>query len=248
MAELIHSFQNALGIVTDDEWHGGPLVQQEVQLPHGKIDTTPPDGLDRSPLQVGDHAGTTNASAVENRPRPSPVAAPAPALTPTPAPVPIPNPTPGSQGISGPPSLNSILGQAAQQRQLQEELQQTKEELNRLKSMLPDVSPLRPEGGSIHTLDAIQTNQNRHSFSSLFGPTTIALESNYELRNHFRSRAFSGDPHWNKMPRGPINPNAAPAPSGSGNDNSGSGGQPPNDSSSNNNSGMPPFRPDACRA
>ena len=25
-AELIHLFRNALGIVTDDEWHGGPPI------------------------------------------------------------------------------------------------------------------------------------------------------------------------------------------------------------------------------
>ena len=113
-----------------------------MQLPHGKINATPSDGLDRSPLQLGDYGGIINASAVGNQPRPSPVPATAPAPTPAPTPAPIPNPITGSQGITEPPSLNSILGQAAKQRQLHEDLQQAKEELNRLKSMLPDVSPL----------------------------------------------------------------------------------------------------------
>ena len=41
VAELIHSFQNALGVVTNDEWHGGPPVRQEVHMPCGEIETTP---------------------------------------------------------------------------------------------------------------------------------------------------------------------------------------------------------------
>ena len=81
VAELIHSFRTALGIVTDDEWHGGPPVQQEVQMPHGEIETTPHDGLDRSPLRVGECTGAINASASKNHPRPSPVPAPVPAPT-----------------------------------------------------------------------------------------------------------------------------------------------------------------------
>ena len=118
------------------------------------------DGLDRSPLRVGECTGAINASASKHHPRPSPVPAPAPAPTPTPAPVPIPNPATGLQGVPGPPNLKTILGEAANHRQSQDELQQAKEELTRLKSMLPDVSLLRPEGGSIHTLDTMQLNPN----------------------------------------------------------------------------------------
>ena len=196
VAELIHSFQNALGIVTDNEWHGGPPVRQEVQLPHGKIETKPHDGLDRSPLRVGECTSTIDALTIKNHPRPSPVPAPAPAPTPTPAPVPIPNPATGLQGVPGPPNLKTILGEAANQRQSQDELKQAKEELTRLKSMLPDISPLQPEGGSIHALDAIQPNPNSHSFMSRFGLTAMGLKNSSELRNHFGSRAFSGDPYW----------------------------------------------------
>ena len=114
-------------------------------MPCGEIETTPHDGLDRSPLRVGECTGAINASASKHHPRPSPVPAPAPAPTPTPAPVLIPNPTTGSHGVTGPPSLKSILGEAANQRQSQDELQQAKEELTRLKLMLPDISPLCPE-------------------------------------------------------------------------------------------------------
>ena len=52
VAELIHSFRNALGIVTDDEWQGGPSTRQKKPMPHGAIGATPPDGLDRSPLHA----------------------------------------------------------------------------------------------------------------------------------------------------------------------------------------------------
>ena len=97
------------------------------------MDTTPLDGLDHSPLRIGDCIGVTAATAVPKQPQPPPAPvpdptpmpppAPAPDPTPMPTPAPIPNPVPGHQGIAGPPSLHSILGQAAQQRQLQEELQ-----------------------------------------------------------------------------------------------------------------------------
>ena len=44
VAELIHSFRNALGIATDDEWPGGPPPpRQGAPLPSGAIDTIPPD-------------------------------------------------------------------------------------------------------------------------------------------------------------------------------------------------------------
>ena len=63
VADLIHSFRNALGIATDDEWPGGPPPpHQGAPLPSGAIDTTPPDGLDRSPLQIGDYVGVANAA------------------------------------------------------------------------------------------------------------------------------------------------------------------------------------------
>ena len=56
VADLIHSFRNALGITTDDEWPGGPPPpRQGAPLPSGAIDTTPPDGLDRSPLRIGEY-------------------------------------------------------------------------------------------------------------------------------------------------------------------------------------------------
>ena len=100
----------------------------------------------------------------------------------------------GLQSIAGPPSSHSILGDAANQRHLQDESRRTQEELTRLKSMLPDVSPLRHEGGSIHALETIQPNPTSHSFMNRFGPTTMGLKDNSELRNHFGSRAFLGDP------------------------------------------------------
>ena len=133
-------------------------------MPHGVIGAIPPDGLDRSPLRIGDYVGATNAVTDAGRPKPSPVPAPAPIPTPVPIPAPIPAPVPvptvpashlasGSQGIAGPPSLHLILGDAANQQHLQDELQRTQQELTRLKSMLPDVSPLRHKGGSVHTLN-----------------------------------------------------------------------------------------------
>ena len=78
-----------------------------------------------------------------------------------------------------------------------------------------------------------------------FGPTAMGLKDNSELRNHFGSRAFSGDPYWDKMLGGPIKPNmpsASGAPGGSG------GGQPPNPPPDNSSSGIPSFRPDAYQA
>ena len=193
-------------------------------MPYAKIDTIPPDGLDRSPLQIGDYVGATNVAANKPLSVPAPAPAPSPnvrAPAPIPAPVPpvpTPNVTTGLQGITGPPSLHSILGDAANQQHLQSELRQTQEELTRLKSMLPDVSPLRPEGGSVHALETIQPNPTSRSFLNRFGPTTMGLKDNTELRNHFGSRAFSGDPHWDKMLGGPIKPNASSTLGGSGGD------------------------------
>ena len=69
-----------------------------------------------------------------------------------------------------------------------------------------------------------------------FGPTAMGLKDNSELRNHFGSRAFSGDPYWDKMLGGPIKPSmpsASGVPGGSG------GGQPPNPPPGNSSSGMP---------
>ena len=70
----------------------------------------------------------------------------------------------------------------------------------------------------------------------------MGLKDNSELRNHFGSRAFSGDPHWDKMLGGPVKPNAPSALGGSGGDD---GGQPPGRSDGNNNSSsIPSFRSD----
>ena len=161
-------------------------------MPSGSIDTIPPDGLDRSPLRIGDYVGVANATTNTGPSKPAPVPAPSPTPLPIPAPLPTPSIPPhnvatGSHSIAGPPSLHSILGDAANQRHLQDELRRTQDKLTRLKSMLPDVSPLRHEGGSVHTLETVPSNPTSRSFLNRFGPTTMALKDSSELRNHFGS-------------------------------------------------------------